>query len=184
MQTLKLGIKAVGVGVSGSKPIDSETSVNLVKVIEAAASPRANGRQAAPLAGLAPPQRARLVHAGANGRMEAQPLDASSFFQGGGMRIATVLIYLNDVQEGGRTRFGLLDVDVTPRRGRALIFFPGFLDGRLDRQLYHEALPALHTKWVSQIWVRQLPDPCRTVPQEWADALEGRTGPSAATGRT
>jgi len=28
------------------------------------------------------------------------------------------------------------------------------------------------TKSVSQVWVRQLADPCRTVPKEWADALE------------
>ena len=46
-----------------------------------ASGQRAAGWQAAPLAGLASPQRARLVHAGANGRMEAQPFDPSSFFQ-------------------------------------------------------------------------------------------------------
>ena len=63
------------------------------------------------------------------------------------------------------------NLEVAPRRGRAVVFFPGRLDGTLDPQLYHEARPAVDTKWVSQIWVRQLADPCRNVPQAWIDAL-------------
>ena len=59
--------------------------------------------------------------------------DAELFFRGGGQRICTVLVYLNDVSEGGATRFAQLDLDVRPRRGRALIFFPGFLDGKQAR---------------------------------------------------
>ena len=98
--------------------------------------------------------------------------DAAQFFGGGGQRLCTVLIYLNDVPRGGTTRFPLLgNLEVAPRRGRAVVFFPGRLDGTLDPQLYHEARPAVDTKWVSQIWVRQLADPCRNVPQAWIDAL-------------
>jgi len=39
METLKLGIKAVGVGKSGSKPIEDELAVELIKVIQASAAP-------------------------------------------------------------------------------------------------------------------------------------------------
>ncbi|KAL1507838.1 hypothetical protein AB1Y20_007446 [Prymnesium parvum] len=97
--------------------------------------------------------------------------DAEAFFLSGGQRICTVLIYLNDVAEGGATRFPLIGVDVRPRQGRALVFFPGFLDGKLDKQVYHEALAAVSEKWVSQIWIRQVADPCRNVPKAWVDAL-------------
>ena len=36
----------------------------------------------------------------------------------------------------------------------------------------HEACRAVDTKWVSQIWIRQIADPCRNVPKAWADALD------------
>ena len=55
---------------------------------------------------------------------------------------------------------------------RAVVFFPGFLDGNIDPLLYHEAEAPGETKWVSQIWVRQIADPSRTVPKAWVDALK------------
>ena len=88
------------------------------------------------------------------------------------MRMLTVLIYLNDVARGGTTRFPLLGgLEIAPRRGRAVVFFPGFLDGTLDPKILHEARPAVDTKWVSQIWVRRVAAPSRNVPQAWLDAL-------------
>jgi len=41
MHTLKLGIKAVGVGVAGSKPIADDLAVDLIKIIKAASTPGA-----------------------------------------------------------------------------------------------------------------------------------------------
>ncbi len=41
-------------------------------------------------------------------------------------------MYLNDVAAGGATRFERLDVAVTPRAGRAVLFFPAFADGSPD----------------------------------------------------
>jgi prolyl 4-hydroxylase len=35
-----------------------------------------------------------------------------------GVRILTLFIYLNDVEEGGGTHFPLLDLTVQPRKGR------------------------------------------------------------------
>jgi prolyl 4-hydroxylase len=75
----------------------------------------------------------------------------------GGQRIATVLIYLNNVRVGGATYFPHAGVAVRPRAGTAVIFFPASLDGVLDHRALHAALPAGDEKWVSQIWVRAAP---------------------------
>lgn len=75
--------------------------------------------------------------------------------QNGGQRIVTVLVYLNDVVLGGATYFPELDLYVQPRQGMALVFFPSTIDGRLDEKTLHSALPAIDTKYVSQVWVRQ-----------------------------
>jgi prolyl 4-hydroxylase len=79
------------------------------------------------------------------------------FLMCGGQRLATVLVYLNSVGRGGETAFPLLmdgRMRVAPQRGRALVFFPGNVDGDIDQRLLHEALPAGEVKFVSQVWVR------------------------------
>ena len=68
-------------------------------------------------------------------------------------RKATVLTYLNDVPVGGHTSFPLLRLSVAPARGTALIFFPSFADGYLDKRALHQAEAAVHEKWVMQLWV-------------------------------
>jgi len=79
-----------------------------------------------------------------------------AFCASGGQRIATVLIYLNDVPEGGGgTFFRRLNLEVKPKRGNAVIFFPGFMNGELDLEALHAGLPPVGTKWVSQVWIRQ-----------------------------
>ena len=80
--------------------------------------------------------------------------EARMFLACGGQRLATVLVYLNDVNAGGATRFPLLDLDVRPKLGRALVFQPGTTSGAIEQRLLHEALPAVDTKWVCQVWVR------------------------------
>ena len=75
----------------------------------------------------------------------------------GYQRRATVLVYLNDVAEGGATRFDKLSppLDVTPRKGRMLLFFPGTKASMPDARTLHTALEAVpgHEKWISQLWV-------------------------------
>ena len=46
-------------------------------------------------------------------------------------------------------------LEVKPVRGTALVFFPATVDGHLDPRTLHAALPAVDTKFVSQIWIRQ-----------------------------
>ena len=88
-----------------------------------------------------------------DGPHDTEP-SAQQFLACGGSRLATVLVYLNSVNRGGATHFPTLGIEVTPQRGRALIFFPGFEDGSIDERLIHEALPAGDVKFVSQVWVR------------------------------
>mmetsp|Transcript_7296 Transcript_7296/g.16015 ORF Transcript_7296/g.16015 Transcript_7296/m.16015 type:complete len:340 (-) Transcript_7296:524-1543(-) len=78
-----------------------------------------------------------------------------AFCASGGQRIATVLMYLNEVEDGGGTFFKRLNFEVRPRKGNAVIFFPGFINGELDHDALHAGMPPVGTKWVSQVWIRQ-----------------------------
>mmetsp|Transcript_22931 Transcript_22931/g.54091 ORF Transcript_22931/g.54091 Transcript_22931/m.54091 type:complete len:529 (+) Transcript_22931:38-1624(+) len=77
------------------------------------------------------------------------------FAGNGGQRSITVLTYLNDVSKGGATAFPRLNVEVRPRKGMALVFFPATVDGHVDGNALHEACPAVDVKYVSQVWIRQ-----------------------------
>jgi prolyl 4-hydroxylase len=82
--------------------------------------------------------------------------DGRRFAANGGQRVVTVLVYLNDCVEGGQTQFPVLNLQVLPRKGTALVFFPATIDGYLDQMALHAALPAIDTtKYVSQVWIRQ-----------------------------
>ena len=71
----------------------------------------------------------------------------------GGQRLATLLVYLNDVSAsgGGMTTFKELDVKVRPEKGKALLFFPAFKDGTPDPRTLHAGSPAFDTKWIAQV---------------------------------
>lgn len=72
----------------------------------------------------------------------------------GFQRRATLLVYLNDVAEGGETVFHHLGpLKVAPRRGSALLFFPAFADGTPDARTLHTAADAVDVKWIAQQWV-------------------------------
>lgn len=73
-----------------------------------------------------------------------------------GPRILTVFVYLNDVENGGGTRFTDLNITVEPRRGRALLW-PSVLDENpflRERRTHHEALEVLKgVKYGANAWV-------------------------------
>jgi prolyl 4-hydroxylase len=73
-----------------------------------------------------------------------------------GIRILTVYLYLNDVEEGGGTHFSQLNITVLPKRGRALIW-PSVLDkdpNEMDPRTFHEALPVIKgIKYGANAWI-------------------------------
>lgn len=81
--------------------------------------------------------------------------DGRRFASNGGQRTVTVLVYLNHVERGGETAFPALNLEIRPKKGMALVFFPATVDGLLDKNVLHAAKPAIDTKYVSQVWIRQ-----------------------------
>jgi prolyl 4-hydroxylase len=73
-----------------------------------------------------------------------------------GVRILTVFLYLNAVEEGGGTHFPLLDLTVEPKQGRVLIW-PSVLDESphdMDDRTEHEALAVIKgQKFGSNAWI-------------------------------
>ena len=73
----------------------------------------------------------------------------------GGQTLATLLVYLNDADDeraGGSTRFGRLDLEVAPKKGQCLLFFPAAADGTFDERVEHEGMEAGTEKWICRIW--------------------------------
>jgi len=76
-------------------------------------------------------------------------------------RFATILLYLNEVTDGGETSFPRWvnaetsnELKVKPAKGKAVLFY-GFLpDGNLDDLSQHAALPVIKgEKWLTNLWV-------------------------------
>jgi prolyl 4-hydroxylase len=76
--------------------------------------------------------------------------------QKGGQRVATLIMYLNDVESGGETIFPEIDFSVTPRKGGAVFFSYCDAAGKLDRLTLHGGAPVKRgEKWIATKWVRQ-----------------------------
>lgn len=76
----------------------------------------------------------------------------------GGNRTATLLMYLNDVEEGGETFFPGLGLAVKPSKGAAIYFHYTDGQGRFDPQTLHGGAPVVSgEKWIVTKWIRQGP---------------------------
>jgi prolyl 4-hydroxylase len=76
----------------------------------------------------------------------------------GGQRIATLVMYLNDVEAGGSTVFPEVGLDVLPRRGHAVYFAYTTEEGQLDKRSLHGGSPvSAGEKWIATKWFRQRP---------------------------
>ena len=73
----------------------------------------------------------------------------------GGQRVVTVIMYLNNVEEGGETIFPKLDIAVSPVKGNALLFYNCTPDGREDPRTLHGGAPVKKgEKWIANKWIR------------------------------
>ncbi len=74
----------------------------------------------------------------------------------GGQRIATLVMYLNDVEAGGSTVFPSVGLDVLPRRGSAVYFAYTTEAGETDARTLHGGSPVIAgEKWIATKWLRQ-----------------------------
>lgn len=88
-------------------------------------------------------------------------------------RIASFLLYLTDVEEGGETMFPFegfrnmnigydfttcIGLTVKPRQGDALLFWSVFPNGTIDKTSLHGSCPVIKgEKWVATKWIRDMP---------------------------
>lgn len=79
------------------------------------------------------------------------------FRKGWGNRLATLIVYLNDVpiESGGATAFKDLNLQVQPQIGKALLFFPSYRDGSQDDRALHSGAVTVNTKWIANIWIHE-----------------------------
>lgn len=72
-------------------------------------------------------------------------------------RVATLLIYLNDDMKGGTTRFPKLNVEVVPKKGKALFFWVSDPKSTLlyDNTLHGGMAVEKGHKWIATQWVRR-----------------------------
>lgn len=71
-------------------------------------------------------------------------------------RISTLVMYLNDVEEGGETFFPKLDFSVSPKKGTAVYFEYFYSDNNLNELTLHGGAPVVTgEKWVATQWMRK-----------------------------
>ncbi len=76
----------------------------------------------------------------------------------GGQRVATLVMYLNDVEAGGSTVFPEVGIDVLPKKGNAVYFAYTTDDNQLDPRSLHGGSPVqAGEKWIATKWIRQRP---------------------------
>ncbi|MGN7387469.1 2OG-Fe(II) oxygenase [Sporosarcina sp. SAFN-015] len=71
-------------------------------------------------------------------------------------RISTLVMYLNDVEEGGETYFPKLNFSVSPKKGTAVYFEYFYNDQDLNDLTLHGGAPVITgEKWVATQWMRK-----------------------------
>lgn len=79
-----------------------------------------------------------------------------SVLDSSGQRMATLILYLNDLQSpGGATCFKSLNLQVSPKKGKALLFFPTYSNGSIDERTMHAGQITMDTKWIAQFWIHE-----------------------------
>ncbi|XP_077497740.1 prolyl 4-hydroxylase subunit alpha-3-like [Amblyomma americanum] len=107
----------------------------------------------------------QVLNYGIGGHYDAHidPLDAW-VTEAYGERLATLLVYLSDVAEGGATAFTEAGLSIAPRLGSALFWFnlkensAGLWER--DRSTMHGSCPVLRgSKWIATLWIHERVQP-------------------------
>jgi prolyl 4-hydroxylase len=71
-------------------------------------------------------------------------------------RISTLVMYLNDVEQGGETFFPKLNFSVSPLKGMAVYFEYFYTENNLNELTLHGGAPVITgEKWVATQWMRK-----------------------------
>lgn len=78
--------------------------------------------------------------------------------KGGGNRVSTVLLYLNDTEEGGETYFPWQKIAIKPTQGKLAYFKYNYDDPMSNIQSAHTSMPVVSgIKWIITIIVAEAP---------------------------
>jgi len=73
-----------------------------------------------------------------------------------GNRIGTAITYLNDVEEGGNTKFPKLDLTIKPKKGMMLYFQYDYENRKTNAKTIHTGEPVLKGhKYIVTTWIRE-----------------------------
>lgn len=82
--------------------------------------------------------------------------DGKKIFGPEGDRIATLVVYLNDVAAGGATTFPEAGIEVRPQRGSGIYFAYQHADRSLDAASLHAGAPTTEgDKWIATFWLHE-----------------------------
>lgn len=74
----------------------------------------------------------------------------------GGQRVSTLVMYLNDVDDGGQTSFPSINLAITPKKGAAVYFEYCNRQSQVDALTLHAGEPVIRgEKWIATKWMRQ-----------------------------
>lgn len=105
----------------------------------------------------------QILHYGIGGEYEPHydyfsedSIGESKQLKHGGQRVATLIMYLNDVQAGGATLFPQLGIETKPRKGCAVYFENVNEAGEIDPRTLHAGAPVgKGEKWIATKWIRE-----------------------------
>jgi len=87
-----------------------------------------------------------------------QPQTYDIYCSESGNRTWTMMVYLNEVQEGGSTDFPLKGISIKPKTGKAVMWNNLLDDGRPDESMLHAGRPIIKgNKYIITKWFRELP---------------------------
>lgn len=79
---------------------------------------------------------------------------AATVIGSSGNRVGTLVLYLNDVEEGGATSFPETGIHVMPKKGSAVFF--SYDSPTMDTKTLHAGSPVVKgVKWVATKWLRE-----------------------------